>query len=129
MFRIVLGEGGGIAGTWEGYTISGSGAVFAWKGRLAGENEREVGRLPADTMCALWEAVQKLKTVPSVKSSGSLVRYLQVAIQETSREYSWKPMIGMNLSKTQYQEFHDRCIAAIRDSLVPISNPTIPSKK
>jgi hypothetical protein len=128
VLRIVLGEGGGISGKWEGHTIAGDGAVYAWSGRAARENEHEVGRMPADTMCALWDVAKTLSTVPQVDSSGSLVRFLSVTIQDSTWKYSWRPQLGRDLPKSSYQEIYDRCSAAITHSLTPTPTAT-PSTK
>jgi len=125
---IVLGEGGGINGKWEGHTIAGDGAVYAWSGRGARENEHEVGRMPADTMCALWDAVKILSTVPPVDSSGSLVRFLSVTRQDSTRKYSWRPQLGRNLPNSSYKEIYDRCSAAITQSVAQ-TDTTTPSTK
>jgi len=117
MMRIVLGEGGGITGTWEGYTITGDGAVYAWKGGGARENELEIGLLPADTVGVFWDVMKELSTVPPVVSSGSLVRFLSVTMQDSTLTYSWKPQLGTKTTKAAYQELFDRCNAAIGRSM------------
>lgn len=129
MLRIVLGEGGGITGTWKGHTITGDGAVYAWSGRGARENEHEAGRLPSDTICVLWDAVKTLSNAPPVDSSGSLVRFLSVTVQDSTRKYSWRPKLGANLPGDVYQEMYDRCIAAIRTAMTQTKYPPIPSTK
>lgn len=128
VLRIVLGEGGGIIGKWEGHTITGDGAVYAWSGRGVRDDEHEVGRLPADTMCALWDAAKTLSTVPQVDSSGSLVRFLSVTMQGSTRKFSWRPQLGRDMPKSPYQEIYDRCNAAIDHSMNP-KDTTTPSTK
>jgi hypothetical protein len=127
MLRIVLGEGGGFAGKWEGYTIYGDGVVHAWSGQGARENEREVGRLDVDTMWVIWEAVKGLEQVPGVDSTGSLVRFFNVTVQDTTREYSWRPRMGASVTKTAYEKIHARCITAIQNSMKPVTPSTSPS--
>ncbi len=129
MLRIVLGEGGGFAGTWDGYTITGSGSVYRWSGKGAGDNEVEIGTLDADTMCALWDEAKVLKTVPPTDSAGSLVRFLSLTVQDTAFKYTWRPQLGQRLSRTLYQTFYDRCIAAIQRSLTPTTKTTGSSGK
>jgi hypothetical protein len=118
-FRIVVGEGGGFAGTWEGYTIWSDGTVAAWSGRKARENEHEVGKLPPDTLCALWGDAKLLMQTPTVEASGNLVRFLKVTVGDTTRSYSWVPVLGAVRSKATYQGYHDRCIAVIRKAVTP----------
>jgi hypothetical protein len=124
VFRIVLGEGGGISGTWNGHTITGSGEVSAWSGRGARENERAAGRLPSDTMCVLWDAARTLAATPPADSSGSLVRYLSVTTGDSTRNYTWRPRLGMGQATAPYQEFYDRCSAAIRTSMTQATTTT-----
>ncbi len=128
-FSIVLGEGGGFAGTWQGYTITGNGVVFSWSGRGARENEQEIGLLAPDTLCALWDAVQPLSAVPSVDSSGSLVQFLTVAIQDSTRTYSWRPQLGVNLTRTTYQDLYHRCAVAIQTTITNATNTPTSKKK
>jgi hypothetical protein len=124
VFSIVLGEGGGITGTWEGYTIAGNGAVAFWKGRGARENEREAGRLPADTMGVLWDAARMLAVHPATDSTGSLVRYLSVTTGDTTRTYTWKPRLGVGQLPSAYQKYYERCSAAIRTSMTKATTTT-----
>ena len=126
MLRIVLGEGGGITGMWDGHTITGDGAVYAWRGRGAGENERAIGRLHADTMCVLWDKVKALTAVPPTAAAGSLVRFISVTMSDSTRTYSWKPQLGTDLARTSYQEIYDRCLAAIRYSISQTRELTTP---
>lgn len=129
MLRILLGEGGGFAGTWDGYTITGSGTVYRWSGKGARENEAEIGTLDADTMCTLWDEAKLLKTVPPADSAGSLVRFLSVTAQDTTREYTWRPQLGQRLSRTLYQRFYDHCLTVIQQSLMPTTKNAAPSGK
>ena len=124
VFCIVLGEGGGIRGTWNGHTVTGDGLVYVWNGRGARENEREVGRMPPDTMCALWDAARSLSTTFPVDSTGSLVRFLSVTIRDSTRKYSWIPKLGTGLPGHSYQEFYDRCGSAIRRSVTQTTTTT-----
>ena len=123
-FRIVFGEGGGISGAWTGYTIAGNGAVSSWTGRGARENEREAGRLPSDTMCVLWDAARSLTAQPQIDSSGSLVRTLNVTTGDSTRTYTWRPSFGGGRAVPMYQEFFDRCSAAIRTSMTQATTTT-----
>lgn len=123
-FRIVFGEGGGISGAWTGYTIAGNGAVSSWTGRGAHENEREAGRLPSDTMCVLWDAARSLAAQPQIDSSGSIVRYLSVTAGDSTRTYTWRPSFGVGRAVPFYQEFFDRCSAAIRTSMTQATTTT-----
>lgn len=129
MLHIVLGEGGGFAGTWDGYTITGSGVVSRWSGKRARQGEVEIGTLDADTMCALWDAAKSVTAPPIRDSVGSLVRFLSLMVQDSTREYAWSPRIGQSTSRTSYQEFYDRCMAAIQRSLTPITTESGPSEK
>ena len=124
VFCIVLGEGGGIRGTWEGHTITGDGVVRSWDGRGARENEQEAGRLPSDTMCALWDAAKALVATPPADSTGSLVRYLSVTVKDSTRKYTWRPRLGVGLPAPSYQEFYDRCSAAIHTSMTKTTTTT-----
>ena len=123
-FTIVFGEGGGISGTWTGHTITGNGTVSSWSGRGARENEREAGRLPSDTMCVLWDAAGTLAATPPADPTGSLVRYLSVTRGDSTRTYTWRPRLGMGQATPPYQEFYDRCSAAIRTSMAQATTTT-----
>ncbi|MBP1655448.1 MAG: hypothetical protein H6Q31_49 [Bacteroidetes bacterium] len=129
MLRIVLGEGGGFAGTWDGYTITGTGAVYKWSGKGARENEVEIGTLDADTMCTLWDEAKALRTVPPTDSAGSLVRFLSLTVQDTTREYTWRPQLGQSPFRPLYQHFYDHCLIVVQKSLLPTTKNTVPSGK
>ena len=121
-FRIVMGEGGGFAGSWQGYTIRGEGTVYAWSGKGARENEHQIGRLSPDTLCALWEAVQGLESIQQADSLGSLTQFIEITVQDSSKTFSWRPRPGVSTTKTAYQRLHERCAAAVRVSLMPIDS-------
>jgi hypothetical protein len=121
---VIFGEGGGIRGTWDGHTITGDGVVYAWNGRGARENEHEVGRMPVDTMCALWDAARSLSATPPVDSTGSLVRFLSVTVKDSTRKYSWRPKLGAGQPTRSYQEFYDRCGSAIHHSMTQTTTTT-----
>ncbi len=129
LLRIVLGEGGGFAGSWQGYTISDEGTVYAWSGKGARENEHQIGRLSTDTLCALWDAVQDLETVQEADSAGSLIRFIQITVQDSSKTFSWRPQPGVSITKTAYQRLHERCAEAIRTSLIPTDSTSTSSEK
>lgn len=124
VFCIVLGEGGGIRGTWKGYTITGDGVVRSWEGRGARENEQEAGRMPADTICALWDAANALTATSPADSAGSLLRYLSVTVKDSTRKYSWRPQLGAGLPSPSFQAFYDRCSTAIHRSLTKTTTTT-----
>jgi hypothetical protein len=129
MLRIVMGEGGGFAGSWQGYTINGEGTVYAWSGKGARENEHQIGRLSPDTLCALWDAVQDLETIHEVDSAGSLTRFIEITVQDSSKTFSWRPQPGASTTKAAYQRLHERCAAAIRTSLIPTDSTSTSSEK
>lgn len=124
VFCIVLGEGGGIRGTWTGHTITGDGVVRVWEGRGARENEHEAGRLSADSLCALWDAAKALPPPPVADSGGSLVRLLRVTTGGEVWSTLWKPRLGAGTAPTAYQIFADRCASAIRRSMTPTNATT-----
>lgn len=117
--RIVFGEGGGIAGSWEGHTIMGDGSVYRWKGRGAGENAQLSGQLSADTMCALWDSAISLRGAAPNDSSGSLVRLLSIAAADTSKRYTWRPKLGGESRIEDFELFYDRCLDVLRSSNIP----------
>lgn len=127
--RIVIGEGGGFAGSWQGYTIRGEGTVFAWNGKGARENERPIGRLSSDTLCALWDAVQDLESIQPTNSAGSLTQFIEITVQDSSKTYSWQPRPGASRTKAAYQRLHERCATAIRTSLIPSDSTSTTSEK
>jgi hypothetical protein len=116
---IVLGEGGGIAGSWEGHTITGDGQVYVWRGGAARANERLLGRLPADTICALWDAARTLGGKPPDDSTGSLIQLLAVTMEGATTKYTWRPRIGTEVPPEGFRQFYDRCLAALRNSMTP----------
>jgi hypothetical protein len=114
--HIVVGEGGGIAGRWEGHTIMGDGSVYHWKGRGAGESPQLFGRLPADTMCALWDAAISLRSPAPGDSTGSLVQMLTVTAADSTKRYAWRPNLGVGSRHEDFEVFYDRCLSALRNS-------------
>jgi hypothetical protein len=92
---ITFGEGGGVTGMWEGFTIHPDGAVLRWHGREPGADPQQAGRLPETTRRALWTEIGRMDFFNNQSSeAGDLTRFVQVIADKKSHRVQWVPQMG-----------------------------------
>ena len=94
-FAAMVGQGGGVTGLWQGYTMEAGGDVQAWEGRMAGENPKPAGRLGRDDRSRLWRLVQEksfLSMEPGVP--GNMTYFLEVTADAKTHRVQWSDATG-----------------------------------
>jgi hypothetical protein len=92
---ITFGEGGGITGLWEGFTVRPDGAVLRWRGRAPDTDPEPAGHLPEGMRRALWAEIRRLDFFNDQSSEvGDLTRFVQVTADNKSHRVQWIPRMG-----------------------------------
>lgn len=93
-FRVVLGQGGGFAGLWSGYTILADGSVQAWSGPVQNENPEVIGMLPGDRMRALWRQILEADYFnQDSQETGNMTAFMEITADSTVHRTSWIPIV------------------------------------
>ncbi len=93
-FALMLGQGGGFAGLWEGYAIAPDGAVTAWKGYVAGDNAAPADTLTAAQRQALWERIEVAGFFDYEREeTGNITAFLEVTADGRTHRASWIPRV------------------------------------
>ena len=114
--RIVIGEGGGIAGLMSGYTVDAAGDVFEWKGRAADQNLKRVGTLDPDTLEALWSAIRtsKLLEKESVTANANYIVMIAFTAEKSARSFEWPVAAKGDSTLAPIVKFRARCLEEVR---------------
>lgn len=88
-FVIVLGQGGGFSGMWEGHSVRADGTVTAWRG-LDREDERHLGTLSAQQLENIWQRLNHDDLLDrSLAETGNLTSFLEVTAGGSTRRLTW----------------------------------------
>jgi hypothetical protein len=114
--RIVIGEGGGIAGLMSGYSVDAAGDVFEWKGRAADQNLNRVGALDPDTLEALWSAIKpsRLLERESVTANANYIVTIAITAEKSVRNFEWPVAAKEDSARAPIIRFRARCLEAVR---------------
>lgn len=115
--KIVLGEGGGVTGRWQGYSIEADGSVHRWDGHRAEQNPQKLGKLPERAMGELWSAAKanRLFRDQPRRSPGNLSRMLTIIAGKDTIEQIWVPSFFARRDKKSAVElFFEQCYELLR---------------
>lgn len=108
VFSLIFGEGGGITGRWQGFTVDTDGVISRWEGRVAGENAKAVGSLSRDELASIWKRSTELRQLASgVSKKGDLTYFILLTSNGSKNEYTWIAD-GSSSSKVLH-DFHSYC--------------------
>lgn len=115
-FRIVIGEGGGIAGLMSGFTLVAAGDVFEWNGRAADQNLKRLGTLDPDTLEALWTTIKtaNLLQKESVTANANYVVMITITAEKSTRNFEWPVAAEEDSTLAPIMRFRARCLDAAR---------------
>ncbi|GIV59927.1 hypothetical protein GQ464_012140 [Rhodocaloribacter litoris] len=115
-WRLVCGQGGGVAGRWTGYTITADGTVTAWSGRYAEERVEATGALDRAALQALWTRFEALDFFARVLDEpGNLTAVLEATADGRRHRVAWIPRVeGIEPAETPLETFFDTCLATGR---------------
>lgn len=110
-FNMVVGQGGGFAGLWKGYTIEADGTVKAWSGLIQNEKAEVVGKLDADQLQALWAQVQESDYFGQKSQEvGNMTAFLEITADSTMHRTTWIPHVeGIEEPETPLEKLYVFC--------------------
>jgi len=117
--RIVIGEGGGIAGLMTGYTVVAAGDIFEWRGRTADQDLKRVGALDPDTVKALWGTINSGKFLDRESTTGSanFIQMMSITANKSMRTFEWPVAVKEDSTIAPIVKFRARCLEAVRVSV------------
>ncbi len=118
-YKIVIGEGGGFAGLWTGYSILPGDTLLEWRGRTPEENAVFAGMLPTDTVAVLWHEIrsqQLLEHAPTAVQA-NFVQTLSITLDGKEHEFGWLVSTDRDTTAAMAREFRARCLKTIHESL------------
>ncbi len=93
-FSIVLGSGGGFAGTWSGYIVGPDGAVSRWSGVTSSDDVEQIGSLSREELAAAWTEVEKAKYFSTqLEETGNMTAFLEITADGRKHRTSWVPTV------------------------------------
>ena len=91
-FKMMLGQGGGFAGRWTGFTIESDGSIVEWSGPVAGSNEHPAGTLGREGAAAIWHDVVKIDFFSQeIDERGEVTAFLTINADSVEHRVSWIP--------------------------------------
>ncbi|MCA9735330.1 MAG: hypothetical protein H6696_03770 [Deferribacteres bacterium] len=105
---IVFGEGGGITGLWQGYTIESDGSVLTWQGRVAEANPTAAGKISEEALSRLWQSINENKIfTQSGTEPGNITRFLRITSKKQKKQLNWAQSV--NDKTSELNQFYDLC--------------------
>ncbi len=119
--KIILGDGGGLAGTWNGFTVIAPDSILRWKGSEPGVNPAPAGVLDRDTLLTWWQFIrdQRIMQKPSIRKTANYLQALSFLTGGTRVDFVWSPSADNDSTIAAMAAFRARCLRAIRQSLNP----------
>lgn len=118
-YKIVIGEGGGFAGLWTGYSILPGDTLLEWHGRTPEENAVFAGTLPTDTVAVLWHEIRSQQLLDHAPTAvqANFVQILSITLDGKDHDFGWLVSTDRDTTASQAREFRARCLKAIHESL------------
>jgi hypothetical protein len=115
-FVLSFGEGGGIAGVWQGFSVSAEGVISRWQGRVAGSNPKIVGLLSKEELLALFNRAKGIReTLTPVSEKGDLTFVLRLTLEDSTRIFTWTT--DQNPSSQLLMQFYRYCRTLIEQKV------------
>ncbi|MBF8294008.1 MAG: hypothetical protein HW389_553 [Bacteroidetes bacterium] len=113
-FRLVIGEGGGFTGQWNGYTVDSLGTVFAWSGMMAEENPRRLTKLTHRLFNELWQNIEDARFFDvDASGTGNITQLMIVSANGKLHSASWAKGTVAESSTSPVQRLYASCRTVI----------------
>jgi hypothetical protein len=114
--RIVFGEGGGFAGRWKGYTITGDGSVVGWAGAMAEENPRSAARLTSNRIQELWNSINEARYFDRVSDeTGNMTMFIVITAKGKLHRISWAKTDTTGSELAPVQRLFETCQSIVAE--------------
>jgi hypothetical protein len=88
--RVVVGEGGGFAGRWTGFSINSSGSVLSWSGPYEEAETELTGEVRQDELSAFWQSVREAGFFEiDAGEPANMTTFLQITADGKTHRVAW----------------------------------------
>ncbi len=115
-FRIVIGEGGGFTGLWNGHTVDSTGTVFTWRGAMAEENAKKTGTLSQRRLNELWQSINRERFFEvDTSGTGNMTVLFVITANGRVHRNSWAKAASSLPRATQLEQLYEFCRSLISE--------------
>jgi hypothetical protein len=109
-FQLVMGEGGGFSGQWNGYVVDSTGTVSTWRGISHDQNVKRSTKLARKQFEKLWQVITNGHFF-DIDTTGTenMTVAMQVTANGTVHRTSWAKPSGTRSPLTPVQLLYDSC--------------------
>ena len=120
-FEMVFGEGGGMTGSWSGYTITPNGLVKRWDGPVAGSNEQPAGTLQTSEIVAIWRDIVETEFFDyEIDERGEITAFVRVTADSIEHSVAWIPGVeNIEPPRNPVEELYRRTRTIAQGAAVP----------
>jgi hypothetical protein len=113
-FRLVIGEGGGFTGQWNGYIVDSAGTVSSWHGISPGQDVRRTAKLAPQQFVRLWQTITNARFFDiDTTETGNMTVTMQVTANGTVHRASWAKPSGTRSRPAAVQVLYDSCLTIV----------------
>jgi hypothetical protein len=109
-FQLVIGEGGGFTGQWNGFVVDSTGAVSSWRGTTPEQNVKRIAKLARQQYEKLWQMIINARYFDiDTTGTGNMTVAMQVTANGTVHRTSWSKPSGTRTRLAPVQVLYDSC--------------------
>lgn len=109
-FQLVIGEGGGFTGQWNGYIVDSTGTVSSWRGTAPEQNMKRTAKLARKQLDKLWQSITNARFFDfDSTGTGNMTVAMQVTANGTIHRTSWAKPSGGRVPLAPVQALYDSC--------------------
>jgi len=109
-FHLVIGEGGGFTGEWNGNTVDSTGLIFSWRGAKAEQDAKQISRLKTAQFHELWQSIEEGRFFDIDSSGfGNMTEFMMVSANGKVHRVSWAKQGPTASDLTPVQRIYNTC--------------------
>jgi hypothetical protein len=109
-FQLMIGEGGGFTGQWNGYVVDSTGTVSTWRGSSPDQNVKRTVKLARQQFDRLWRTIANARFFDiDTIGTGNMTVAMQVTANGTVHRASWAKPSGTRSHLAPVQVLYDSC--------------------
>jgi hypothetical protein len=109
-FQLVIGEGGGFTGQWNGFVVDSLGTVFSWRGTMPEQNLKRTTKLARPQFQKLWQMIVNARYFDmDTTGTGNMTVAMQVTANGSVHRTSWSKPSGARTRPPPVQVLYDSC--------------------
>jgi hypothetical protein len=114
---IVVGQGGGFTGLWQGYTIRADGSVLEWHGKAPEANSNLKGRITQQRLLSIWNQIEQQHFFSiDAREYGNMTITMRVTANQRTHEVSWPGGTEQSALSADLKALYDFCVDAARSA-------------